>query len=156
TLVTKDDAVSDDDLKLPADIKAAINRDSFWDSLVILCNMLHPFCGALDLMQRDKAYFHNILHAFGFFIQIFKELEISQFQTKIIKRLEKRWATWEQPLLLLSFGDIILWWSHNSGTAPELSRIACQLYGMCITTASVERLFSTMGFLHSLLRNKLK
>ncbi|CAG8482465.1 6553_t:CDS:2 [Dentiscutata erythropus] len=96
TLVTKDDAASDNDLKLLADIKVTINRDSFWDSLTTLHKILHPFC------------------------------------------------------------DIILWWSHNSGAAPELSRVACQLFGICITTASVERLFSTMGFLHSPLRNKLK
>ncbi|CAG8730935.1 16325_t:CDS:2, partial [Racocetra fulgida] len=56
TLVTKDDAASDNDLKLPADIKVTINRDSFWDSLTTLHKILHPFCGALDLMQRDKAY----------------------------------------------------------------------------------------------------
>ncbi|CAG8832195.1 27134_t:CDS:2, partial [Gigaspora margarita] len=53
-------------------------------------------------------------------------------------------------------GDIVLWWSHNSGAAPELSRISCQLFGICVTTASVERLFSTMGFLHSPLRCNLK
>ncbi|CAG8774835.1 637_t:CDS:2, partial [Racocetra fulgida] len=40
--------------------------------------------------------------------------------------------------------------------APELSRVVYHLFGICVTTASVERLFSTMGFLHSPLRNKLK
>ncbi|CAG8440629.1 13253_t:CDS:2, partial [Cetraspora pellucida] len=106
TLVTKNDAASDNDLKLPADIKVTINCDSFWDSLITLHKILHPFCGALDLMQRDKAHLYN--------------------------------------------------WLHNSGAAPELSHVTCQLFGICITTASVERLFSTMGFLHSPLRNKLK
>jgi len=171
-------------------------------------------------MQRDKARLHNVLHSFAFFMQVFKELEQSQFKTKMISRLERRWGTWEQPLLLLSFilhpryrlnyfdqtqpyinfthigawlcyyykawfgnepnhllfeleeykqkkypftektfkqfkDDIIFWWSHNSGAAPELSRIACQLFSICVTTASVERLFSTMGFFHSPLRNRL-
>ncbi|CAG8792392.1 4386_t:CDS:2, partial [Cetraspora pellucida] len=126
---------------------------------------------------------------------IFKNLDISQFRTKMITRLERRWSTWEQPILLLSFllyyfkawfgsepnkllfefelykqqkypfiektfkqfnGDIIFWWSYNSRIAPELSCIACHLFGICVTTASVERLFSTMGFLHSPLHNKLK
>ncbi|CAG8535493.1 15363_t:CDS:2, partial [Dentiscutata heterogama] len=53
------DTASDNDLKLPADIKVTINRDSFWDSLTTLHKILHPFCGALDLMQRNKAHLHN-------------------------------------------------------------------------------------------------
>ncbi|CAG8571554.1 25123_t:CDS:2 [Cetraspora pellucida] len=52
--------------------------------------------------------------------------------------------------------DIIFWWSYNSRIVPELSHIACYLFGICVTTASVERLFSTIGFLHSPLCNKLK
>ncbi|CAG8659809.1 9138_t:CDS:2, partial [Gigaspora rosea] len=52
TLVTKDDAASNDDLKLPADVKIVINRDSFWESLITLHNILRPFCSALDLMQQ--------------------------------------------------------------------------------------------------------
>ncbi|CAG8691372.1 19155_t:CDS:2, partial [Gigaspora rosea] len=51
TLATKDDVASDTDLKLLGNIKVIINRDSFWDSLTTLCNLLHPFCGALDLIQ---------------------------------------------------------------------------------------------------------
>ncbi|CAG8669226.1 1320_t:CDS:2, partial [Gigaspora rosea] len=52
--VTRYDAASDDELKLPADVKAAINRDSFWNSLVALHEILHPFCGALDIMQLPE------------------------------------------------------------------------------------------------------
>ncbi|CAG8627168.1 760_t:CDS:2, partial [Dentiscutata heterogama] len=89
TLVTKDDVASDNDLKLLTEIKIAINRDPFWDSLTILHKLLCPFCEALDLTQRDNTCLHNVLHTFGFFIQIFKELEESQFQTRMVKRLEK-------------------------------------------------------------------
>ncbi|CAG8652150.1 40738_t:CDS:2 [Gigaspora margarita] len=53
TLVTKDDTAFDNDLILSSEIKVTINRDSFWESLVMLCNLLHPFCEALDLMQSD-------------------------------------------------------------------------------------------------------
>ncbi|CAG8745512.1 24970_t:CDS:2, partial [Gigaspora rosea] len=51
TLVTKDDMASDNDLKLPTEIKIAVNRDSFWDSLTTLYKILRPFCGSFDLMQ---------------------------------------------------------------------------------------------------------
>ncbi|CAG8523030.1 9095_t:CDS:2 [Racocetra persica] len=51
TLVTKDDATSDNDLRLSNNIKVTVNHDSFWESLVILHNIFYPFCEALDLMQ---------------------------------------------------------------------------------------------------------
>ncbi|CAG8625360.1 3236_t:CDS:2, partial [Dentiscutata heterogama] len=52
---------SDDELKLPANVKAAINHDSFWNSLVALYNILYPFCDALDIIQCDKACLYNDL-----------------------------------------------------------------------------------------------
>ncbi|CAG8582347.1 32089_t:CDS:2, partial [Racocetra persica] len=95
TLVTKDNVALDDELKLPADIKAAINHDSFWNSLVTLHDMLHPFCKVLDIMQRDKACLHNVLHTFGYFMQIFKELEdvvLNEWEELLIdKELEEEW-----------------------------------------------------------------
>ncbi|CAG8605228.1 6966_t:CDS:2, partial [Cetraspora pellucida] len=81
TLDTKDDLVFDDDLKLPDDIKAIINHDSFWDSLMTLRDLLYPFCIALNLMQQNKARLYHVLHSFAFFMQ----------------------NMWEQPILLLSF-----------------------------------------------------
>ncbi|CAG8744591.1 8534_t:CDS:2, partial [Gigaspora rosea] len=50
TLVTK---ALDNDLKLPTEIKIAVNRDSFWNSLTTLHKILHSFCGSLDLMQHQ-------------------------------------------------------------------------------------------------------
>ncbi|CAG8574333.1 11025_t:CDS:2, partial [Dentiscutata erythropus] len=39
---------------------------------------------ALDFIQCDKAHLYNILHAFGFFMKIFKELELTYFdQTQL-------------------------------------------------------------------------
>ncbi|CAG8641539.1 11930_t:CDS:2, partial [Gigaspora margarita] len=76
TLVTKDDAALNNDLTLPSKIKVTVNHDSFWESLIMLYNLLHPFCKALDLMQCDKAHLHNVLYSFGFIMQIFKELEL--------------------------------------------------------------------------------
>ncbi|CAG8488924.1 3206_t:CDS:2 [Cetraspora pellucida] len=60
TLDAKDDLVFDNDLQLPDDIKTIINRDTFWDSLMTLRDLLYPFCIALNLMQRNKAcLYHN-------------------------------------------------------------------------------------------------
>ncbi|GES95927.1 ribonuclease H-like domain-containing protein [Rhizophagus clarus] len=51
--------------------------------------------------------------------------------------------------------NIIDFWESARGLAPELSRLALQLFGICINAASVERLWSNMGFLHLKRRNKL-
>jgi hypothetical protein len=46
-------------------------------------------------------------------------------------------------------------WESAKGLAPELSRLALQLFGIYINLASVKRLWSNMGFLHSKRRNRL-
>ena len=52
-------------------------------------------------------------------------------------------------------GNIMDFWDSAKGQAPELSRFALHLYGICVNSASVERLWSTMGFLHSKRQNQL-
>jgi len=136
------------------------------------------------------------------------------------ERLEKRWRSWEQPLLLLSFclhpkyrfiyfsnhylnlsrqlsswllyyyeawfkekprkvlleledynqknfpfddqayeqfgNDILKFWcfcERNGG--EQLAKVACRIFGICVNSASVERLWSSMGYLHSKRRNRL-
>jgi hypothetical protein len=49
------------------------------------------------------AQLHKVLHVFAYTMKLFCELSDPDFSTKMIDRLEKRWAQWEQPLLLLSF-----------------------------------------------------
>jgi hypothetical protein len=51
--------------------------------------------------------------------------------------------------------NIMDFWEFTKGLAPELSRLALYLFGICVNAASVERLWSTMGFLHSKHRNRL-
>ena len=51
--------------------------------------------------------------------------------------------------------NIVDFWESAKGLAPELSRLALHLFGICVNAASVERLWSTMGFLHSKRRNRL-
>ena len=51
--------------------------------------------------------------------------------------------------------NIMDFWESAKGLAPELSQLALHLFGICVNAASVERLWSNMGFLHSKRRNKL-
>ena len=48
--------------------------------------------------------------------------ELEEYNNKNIRLQKKR---------LSIFGDIMSWWSYNSGAAPELSCLACQLFGIC-------------------------
>ncbi len=53
-------------------------------------------------------------------------------------------------------GDILKYWQFIARSIHnELANIALRLFGICINSASLERLFSTMGFFHSKRRNKL-
>jgi hAT family C-terminal dimerisation region len=206
---------------LPADIVQIINDPLFWSTLFELQNLLLPLCGFLNKLQKDVARLHEVLHIFAFTMKLFRELSDLEFSTKMIERLEKRWAQWEQPLLLLSFilhphygietfhstakrvtytdfgqwinyyyevwfndrpksillefvkfkkgkypfdpptvqqfgQDIMSFWESCSGYTPELSRLALHLYSVCVNAASVERLWSTMGFFHTKRRNRLE
>lgn len=49
--------------------------------------------------------------------------------------------------------DIMSFWESCLGHAPELSRFALHLYGVCVNAASVECLWS---FIHSKGRNRLE
>src|SRR6185437_2476257 len=177
-------------------------------------------CGILNRLQKNVARLFEIVHCFGWLVKVFANCKDENFSDHMVARLEKRWAQWEQPLLLLSFvlhpkyrlskfsanvsglsyshfgqwlnyyyyawfhetptrilrdfllyqrkvfpfdyetydqfnENIVDFWDSAKGLAPELSRLALQLFGICINSASVERLWSTMGFLHTKCRNRL-
>ncbi|CAG8540277.1 10312_t:CDS:2 [Scutellospora calospora] len=114
---------SDDDLKLPTEIKIAINCDSFWDSLTILYKLLCLFCGALDFMQYDKAHLHNF------------DTEPNCLLRKLELYKQQKYPFTEKTFNHFK-GDIVLWWSYNSSAIPELCYVACQLFGICVTTTS--------------------
>ncbi|CAG8734479.1 23178_t:CDS:2 [Dentiscutata erythropus] len=45
--------------------------------------------------------------------------------------------------------DIFKYWNWCSHSTKELGFVACQIMGICINTASVERLWFSMGHLYS-------
>ncbi|CAG8855703.1 13120_t:CDS:1, partial [Gigaspora margarita] len=46
-------------------------------------------------------------------------------------------------------GNVLQYWSFCKGAAIELHLVAIRIFSICITTASVERLFSAMGWYYS-------
>jgi hypothetical protein len=206
---------------LPADIIQIVNDPIFWSTLFELQNLLLPLCGFLNKLQKDIARLYEVLHVFAYTMKLFRDLSDLELSVRMVDRLEKRWAQWEQPLLLLSFivhphygidvfhptaqhitytdfgqwlnyyyeiwfgnrpksillefvkfkrgkypfdpltveqfgEDIISFWESCSGCASELSQFALHLYSVCVNAASVERLWSTMGFIHTKRRNRLE
>jgi len=74
-----------------------------------------------------------------------------QFESYRIKKSPFDDETFEQ------FGDDLLgYWYYCSTTCKELGFVATKIFSICVNSASVERLFSSMGFLHTSRRNKLK
>ena len=59
-------------------------------------------------------------------------------------------ATWNQ-----FNGDIYRYWSFACASTNELGFVACRIFGICVNAASVERLWSCMGFLQSNKCNRL-
>ncbi|CAB4374463.1 unnamed protein product [Rhizophagus irregularis] len=59
-------------------------------------------------------------------------------------------------MLLKQFCNGVLgFWDFTSAYALDLSAFSTKIYAICINTASVERLFSSMGFFHTNKRNRL-
>jgi len=53
-------------------------------------------------------------------------------------------------------GNLVNYWDSTAGIEPELAKVAMHIHSICVNSASVERLWSSMGFLHTNLRNRLK
>lgn len=206
---------------MPLDICNTINNESWWQDIKQLERLLLPFCGALNKLQTDNARLYDVLHSFAYFYKIWLEYPDQVLGTKMMARLEKRWAIWEQPILLvsfllhpdyrdyffiqnnpsISFAQMSEWMIYyfcvwfdrvpnsllgelqrykrkdfpfnsnislkqfNSGVlgfldfvssyTPDLSIFATRIFAICVNSASVERLFSSMSFYHTKKRNQL-
>jgi hypothetical protein len=51
--------------------------------------------------------------------------------------------------------DVYKYWRYILGDYKELASVALKIFGICINAASVERMWSSMGFLHTNRRNWL-
>ena len=163
---------------------------------------------------------HEVLHGFEYFVKFWKEYDDIEFGLKMLDRLQKRWQSWEQPLLLLSWllhpkykmkkfkdnvlnlnhvyfskwliyyyeawtksksrsilrefedfrgskypfdektinqfeDDVLKYWGWVTPLVKELGYVAQRIFAICVNAASVERLWSSMGFFHTKRRNRL-
>src|SRR5690242_12354392 len=91
------------DKMLPHNIILILQDSNFWNQLYELQDLLFPLCGVLNKLQKDVAQLHEIVHYFGWLINVFANHKDDYFSDHMVAHLENRWAQWEQPLLLLLF-----------------------------------------------------
>ncbi|GBC10038.1 hypothetical protein RclHR1_00930016 [Rhizophagus clarus] len=156
-LATKIEEQESDDLyDFPEEYLNCISDNNWWKKLKELETLILPY-----------------------FI-VLRSFDNNNFKNKLLKKLEKRWSDWEQPLLLLafllhpgyrtdkfnpqietlSFPHLGKWVTYYycawfNEDPMELYHIAERIFSIAVTTASLERLFSTMGWLHSKRQNRL-
>ncbi|GBB84564.1 hypothetical protein RclHR1_11130001 [Rhizophagus clarus] len=220
-LATKIEEQESDDLyDFPEEYLNCISDNNWWKKLKELETLILPYCAALNQLQRHNSQLHDVLHCFGNLVIVLRSFDNNNFKNKLLKKLEKRWSDWEQPLLLLAFllhpgyrtdkfnpqietlsfphlgkwviyyycawfnedpmvilveleayrqkkypyndatarqfnNNVLEFWNYVRGYSKELYRVAERIFSIAVTTASLERLFSTMGWLHSKRRNRL-
>ncbi|CAJ0838801.1 1871_t:CDS:2, partial [Entrophospora sp. SA101] len=52
-------------------------------------------------------------------------------------------------------GNVLNFWESTIGVGPELAKVAIRIHAVCVNSASVERLWSSMGYFHTNRRNRL-
>ncbi|CAB4429287.1 unnamed protein product [Rhizophagus irregularis] len=110
---------------------------------------------------RIVSYFHS----FPYFTGLLRNEQTSCYGQTIalITPGETRWNSYyfcfrsilKTEAALKFEENIIDFWESAKGLAPEFSKLALHLFGICVNAALVECLWSNMGFLHSTRRNKL-
>ena len=127
-----------------------------WEQpLLLLSFVLHP--------KYRTSYFSssatNVSYAyFGQWIIYYYQVWFNKMPKKILRE----YLSYQRenfPFNLETYnqfdGNIIDFWESTVGLTEELSYFALRLFGICINSASVERLWSNMGFLHTKHRNRL-
>lgn len=204
---------------LPTNILTLLEDNTWWQMIEELESHLLPFMAILNHLQRDVARLSDVLHAFAYFMQLYKHGQ-DDFSKNMVRRLESRWKQWEQPLLIIAFflhpkyrgsvfnsnlsslnlpqiglwvqyyykewfktrpsvilaelskfvneeypfdndtasnfDDVQDYWKFTTGATKELSILAVRVFSICVNSASCERLFSSMDFIHSVRRNRLQ
>jgi hypothetical protein len=104
TIVNDDSIVNQQNNVIMANHILSILEDlEFWSNLAELETLFYPYCMALNTLQKNKARLFEVLHCFGYFMKCTLSNPDDDFKDEMILKLEKRWLSWEQPLLLISF-----------------------------------------------------
>jgi len=79
-----------DDLTISHAIFEIIDSNNFWENLMLLIEILNPYCKILNVLQSDKARLFQVIHGLGYLSQFWSNYSNTELATKIINRLERR------------------------------------------------------------------
>ncbi|RHZ82237.1 hypothetical protein Glove_110g32 [Diversispora epigaea] len=125
-----------------------------WEQpILILSCILHPEYRLKLFNNRNINYVTK-----GSWLGYYYHVWTGKHATSILKELDNYRLevypfdsiTWNQ-----FNNDIYRYWCFLSASTNELGFVACRIFGICVNAASVERLWSCMGFIHSNRRNRL-
>ncbi len=127
-----------------------------WEQpLLLLSFVLHPHYGVkMFHSTAQRVTYTDFGQWLNYYYEIWYNIWPKSILLEFVKFKKEKYPF--DPSSIEQFGDdIISFWESCLGHAPELARFALHLYGICVNAASVERLWSTMGFIHTKRRNRL-
>ncbi|CAJ0841771.1 4049_t:CDS:2 [Entrophospora sp. SA101] len=77
-------------LKTKSALKSLVTKLNPEDTL-LLVRLLHPFCAALNKLQRDKARLDHVLYSFGKIVQMIQEIPSEEFKNQMLIQLQNWW-----------------------------------------------------------------
>ncbi len=126
-----------------------------WEQpLLILSFFLHPSYKLHYFTSNPKLSYINLNKwAQYYFVRWFGKKPTSMIRELLAYKENK--FPFNEPSLSELKNTPLDYWSFLSDSVSELSQVAIKLFSICVNSASCERLFSSMGFLHTKRRNKL-
>jgi len=128
-----------------------------WEQpLLILSFILHP---SYKLQKFSSSAPNLTWTHIGQWLKYYYESWFGSKPVSILSELIK-YKRMQDPYDMDSFnqfkGNLVDFWESTNGIGPELARVAIRIHGICVNSASVERLWSSMGYLHTNRRNRLE
>ena len=132
------------------------NRWKEWEQpLLLLSYLLHP---EYKMEQFNNSVSNINYSEFGKWLMYYYRAWSGKEPKCILREFNDFWLG-KFPFDLKSYrqfnNDIWRYWCYVSVSTNELGLVACRIFGICVNAASVERLWSCMGFLQTNRRNRL-
>ncbi|PKK60735.1 hypothetical protein RhiirC2_818033 [Rhizophagus irregularis] len=127
-----------------------------WEQpLLLLSYLLHPEYRMKQFSSKVSSINYS---EFGKWLMYYYRAWSGKEPTRIIREFDDfRLAKYPFDLETYKQFDNDIWryWCYVSVSTNELGFVACRIFGICVNAASVERLWSCMGFLQTKWRNRL-
>ncbi|GES78864.1 ribonuclease H-like domain-containing protein [Rhizophagus clarus] len=134
------------------DIYNIIMNKSFWESLVTLEQLLAPYCCILNILQTDKARLHELVY----YYKAWTGKNPTSILTEFDDFSQRVKYPFDDTSIAQFENDVHKYWYWVRSAYPKIGTVASHIFEICVNAASIERLWSSMGFFHTKTRNRLK